>query len=280
MPVSSEIHINSADRKQVSLLRTILEHRQYILSNAFQEFLYKYAGTGIGLMWNVIHPIMMVIVFSFVFTTIMPARYNAGGVHDISFVLFLCSGLLPWLSFVDGLQRETMTFIDSAGYLRKLAIPEEVFLAKTVVGSCILLAINIAVLVLAAFVLGFWPRWTWLLIPVVGAMMMLMAFGLGALFATVNVFTRDVSQIVMIVTQLWMWLTPIVYSSATMPEWLRSLQLANPIYPFIELFRDVFLFGSLGAPVLWLAALFWTCVTLLAGSMMLQRFRSELRDLL
>lgn len=276
----SEIHINSADRKQVSLLRTITAHRQYILNNAFQEFLYKYAGTGIGLMWNVIHPIMMVIVFSFVFTTIMPARYNAGGFHDVSFVLFLCSGLLPWLSFVDGLQRGTMTFVDSAGYLRKLPIPEEVFLAKTIVGSCILLSINVGVLVMAAFVLGFWPHWTWLLIPVVGALMMLLAFGMSTLFATINVFTRDVSQIIMIVTQLWMWLTPIVYSSATMPEWLRSVQLANPIFPFIEIFRDLFLFGKLGTPALWLAAVLWTSAALVAGSLMLQRFRSELRDLL
>lgn len=272
--------MNSADRKPASLLRTIVAHRQYILNNAVQEFIYKYAGTGIGLMWNVIHPIMMVIVFSFVFTTIMPARYNAGGVDDISFVLFLCSGLLPWLSFVDALQRGTMTFVDSAGYLRKLAIPEEVFLSKTIVGSCILLTINIAVLVLAAFILGFWPRWTWLLIPVVASMMMLLAFGLGTLFATINVFTRDVSQIIMIITQLWMWLTPIVYSSATMPAWLRSLQLANPIYPFIELFREVFLFDKVGSPVLWLAAFLWMSVALLAGSVVLKRFRAELRDLL
>lgn len=275
-----QITINAAGRVHPSLIRTVVQYRRYILSNAKQEFLYKYVGTGIGLMWNVIHPIMMVVVFSVVFTAITPTRFRAEGFQDLSFVVFLCSGLLPWLSFLDGLQRTTICFVENAGYLRKLAIPEEVFLAKTIVGSCILLSINLAVLLTAALILGLSPQWTWALVPVVGGMMMLFAFGLGSLFGTINVFVRDVSQIITIVTQLWMWLTPIVYPLEAMPSWLRSAQLANPIYPFIELFHELFLFGRIGSLTLWLAASLWTVAALLGGSVVLGRFRGELRDVL
>ena len=209
-----------------------------------------------------------------------PARFSMAGIQDVSFVVFLCSGLLPWLSFVDGLNRATSCFVDNASYLRKLPIPEEVFLAKTVVGSSILLGINLLALAITALGFGLMPSVTWLFVPLTGALMMVLAFGLGALLGTVNVFVRDVSQIVTITTQLWMWLTPIVYSSQAMPAGLWSLQYANPIYPFIELIREQFLFGRIGAPQLWLLALMWAAVALIAGTSMLKYFRSELRDVL
>jgi len=276
MPVT----INAANRPPVALVRTLVQHRRYIFSNAWQDFLHKYAGTGIGLLWNLVHPVMVVLVYSFVFTTIMPSRYSSGAISDVPYVLFLCSALLPWISFVDGLQRTTTTFVDNAGYLRKLAVPEEVFLAKTIVGSGILLTINMGVLVVAAILVGFAPFWTWLLMPVAGALMLALAFGLGAFFGTLNVFVKDISQIIAVATQLWVWLTPIIYASSTMPEWLRKAQFANPIFPFTELFRELFLFGRPGTVVIWLSALTWTALALLAGSAILRRFRSELRDAL
>jgi len=275
-----QVTINAAKRPPASLVRTLLLHRNYILSNAWQDFLYRYAGTSIGLLWNVVHPVMMVLVYSIVFTSIMPSRYTAQGLVDLPYVLFLCSALLPWIGFVDGFQRTTSTFVENAGYLRKLAVPEEVFLAKAIVGSSILLAINLAVLVVTALVVGFAPRPTWILVPFVGIMMMAFAFGLGAFFGTLNVFVKDVSQIVAVVLQLWMWLTPIVYAYTAMPEWLRTAQFANPIFPFTELIRELFLFDQLGTPLMWLSAAGWMAVALVSGSTMLRRFRADLRDVL
>jgi len=272
--------VNSAKGARGSIWPSLVRSRRYILANAVQDFLHKYTGTAMGLLWNAIHPIMMVVVFSMVFTFIIPARFSMAGIQDVSFVVFLCSGLLPWLSFVDGLNRATSCFVDNASYLRKLPIPEEVFLAKTVVGSSILLGINLLALVITALGFGLVPSVTWLFVPLTGALMMLLAFGLGALLGTVNVFVRDVSQIVTITTQLWMWLTPVVYSSQAMPAGLWSLQYANPIFPFIELIREQFLFGRIGAPQLWLLALMWATVALVAGTSMLKHFRSELRDVL
>src|SRR5262245_32376199 len=185
--------ISSAKDARGSILQSLVRFRGYIFANAMQDFLHKYTGTAMGLLWNAIHPFMMVVVFSVIFTFIIPARFSMAGIQDISFVVFLCSGLLPWLSFVDGLQRATSCFVDNAGYLRKLPIPEEVFLAKAVLGSSILLGINLIALVATALAFGFLPYATWLLVPFTGALMMLFVFGLGALLSTINVFVRDVS---------------------------------------------------------------------------------------
>jgi lipopolysaccharide transport system permease protein len=274
------VTLNTAGQPPSPLLHSLFHFRGYIFTNALQDFLHRYTGTAMGLLWNAIHPIMMVIVFSVVFTFVIPSRFGMEGFAEVPFVVFLCSALLPWLCFVDALQRATSCFVENASYLRKLPIPEEVFLAKAVVGSSILLGVNLVALVVTAVAFGVTPRASWLLVPLVGGMLMVLAFGLGALLGTVNVFARDVAQILSITTQLWMWLTPIVYSSQAMPPGLRSLQYANPMYPFVELIRTQFLFGTAGALRFWLLALAWMLLTVAAGSAMLRRFRSDLRDVL
>jgi lipopolysaccharide transport system permease protein len=276
----TDVFLRSAGRPADPMFRTIWQNRAYIFSNALQDFFHKYAGTGIGLLWNIVHPLMLVVVFSFVFAFIMPSRYSPDGSREYPFVLFLCSGLLPWISFADGLQRATSTFTDNAGYLRKLPVPEEVYLAKTILGSSILLAINMVILVVVALVFGFHPLWSWLLLPVAGALMMSFALGLGTFLATLNVFLRDVSQATAIATQLWMWLTPIVYPVTALPSVLSKMQYLNPIMPFTQLFRELFLLGRAGSPVDWGLAIIWSALALLLGSWTLGRFRAELRDVL
>lgn len=270
--------VNSADDVSVPMLASLTRYRAYILANAVQEFLYRYTGTSVGLLWNIINPVMMVVVFSIVFTYILPSRF--AGLDDLPFIVVLCSGLLPWLSFVDGIQRSTTSLVDNAGYLRKLAIPEEVFIAKAVVGSAILLAINLAVVMAVALLSGLTPNWSWLLAPLTGSLMILLAFGLGIALGTLTVFVRDIAQVVPIVTQAWMWLTPIVYASQTMPDALRAAQVANPAFPFIELLRDQVLFGRAGAPLHWLLAVGWTSLALIVGAIVLRRMRADLRDVL
>jgi ABC-type polysaccharide/polyol phosphate export permease len=275
---AAPVIVNTADGVSVPLLVSLVRYRGYIRSNALQEFLYKYTGTTVGLLWNFIHPVMMVVVFSIVFTHIMPGRFV--GFEGLPFIVVLCSGLLPWMSFVDAVQRSTTSLVDNAGYLRKLAIPEEVFIAKAVVGSAILLAINLAVVLAAALLAGVTPSLSWLLAPLTGGLMLLLAFGLGTALGTLHVFVRDIGQVVPIVTQAWMWLTPIVYASQTMPEALRAAQFANPIFPFIELLREQVLLGSAGAPLYWLLAFGWSSFALIVGALVLRRMRAELRDVL
>lgn len=275
---ASPVIANAADAAPVPLAASLARYRRYILANALNEFLHKYTGTSVGLLWNIIHPVMLVAVFSIVFTTVVPARFT--GIAELPFIAVLCSGLLPWLGFVDGVQRSTTSLVDNAGYLRKLAIPEEVFIAKAVVGSSILLAINITIVLAVALFSGVAAQWSWLLAPLTGGLMMLLAFGLGTALSALNVFVRDIAQVVPIATQAWMWLSPIVYASQAMPHWLRAAQYANPIFPFVELLRGQVLFGDAGALVHWLLAAGWTMLALLMGAFVLRRLRAEIRDVL
>lgn len=262
------------------MLATLLRHRRYILANALEDLRQRYAGTGLGILWNIAQPLALIAIFSLVFSQIMPTQFQARGGQTQSFLLFLCSGLLPWMAFVDCLSRVTGAFVDNAGYLRKLAIPELVFAARTAVTSTITLAIYLGLLFLTGTLLGHMPMWAWLMMPLAGLLMIAFAFGLGLALGTLNVFLRDVAQLVAVVTQLWMWLSPIVYSVEILPATVQRLVWLNPFYPFVEIMRSAFLYGQMGQPLSWLLAIAWSSLAVILGWRVLRSLGAELRDVL
>ena len=265
---------------QPGVLETLLSYRRYILTNAIEDLRQRYAGTGLGVLWNVVHPLAMIAIFSLVFSQIMPNRFKSEGGQTVSFLLYLCSGLLPWLALSDCLGRVTGTFIENAGYLKKLAIPELVFAMRTAVSSAITLGIYLVLLIATAFLLGHSPHWAWLLMAPAGLLMIGLGFGLGLCFGTLNVFFRDIAQMIALVLQLWMWLTPIIYSVEILPPALHPFLWLNPFYPFVHIFREIFLFGTSGGLLAWGFAAVWATGSLLLGRRILAKLAPELRDVL
>lgn len=259
---------------------TLLHHRRYILENALHDFRHHYAGTGSGILWNFIHPLAMVAVYWLVFSALMPTRFDAGDHQPRSYLLYLCSGLLPWLVFGDCLRRGTTAFRDHAAYLKKLAIPETVFSAKVVASSALTMAISLALVFAVAILEGRGPDWTWALTVPVLVLLLVFAYGLGLALGTLNVFFPDLAQLIPILLQIGMWLVPIVYAPTLLPSGLRPLLALHPYLPFLVGLRDILVDHAVPAPVVWLGMMAWAALGLVAGSFVLRRLRGELRDLL
>src|SRR5215203_4287124 len=100
--------------------RGLLGHRRYIWQGALADLRHRYAGTGLGVVWNVLHPLALIAVFSLVFSVIMRPR---GVEAPYGYVLYLCSGLLPWLAFSECITRGANAFSENAAYLKKLPVP-------------------------------------------------------------------------------------------------------------------------------------------------------------
>ena len=185
--------------------RGLLGHRRYIWQGALAELRHRYAGTGLGVVWNVLHPLALIAIYSIVFTTVM--RGSVPNQHNrFAYVLYLCSGLLPWLAFAECVTRGTSAFAENATYLRKLPIPEQVFVARSAAASTMGLVISFALL------LGHRPTWHWLLLPLPLAAMQMSGFGLGLVVGTLNVFFRDIGQFLTVALQIVMWTAPVVYA--------------------------------------------------------------------
>ena len=261
------------------MIVNLWRYRAYILKNALSDVRYRYAGSAMGIAWNVVTPLAQILIYSFVFSQLMVMR-AAGLGTNASFTLYLCAGLLPWAAFSDCVMRGASAFLENAHYLKKLPIPEQVFVAKNAVAATIFLGISMTMLVVVTVVLGGWPALAWLGVPLALLLFQGFGFGLGLFFGTLNVFIRDIGPALVIALQLWMWLTPIVYLETILPRSAQALVVYNPTYPFIDAMHRMIVAGEWPPVPEWIAMAFWACAASAGGYAVLRRLRPELRDAL
>jgi ABC-type polysaccharide/polyol phosphate export permease len=240
---------------------------------------HRYAGSAMGVAWNILNPLAQILIYSLVFSQIMAVRVQAVGA-GASFALYLCAGLLPWAAFADCVLRGANAFIENATYLKKLPIPEQVFVAQNAVAATLFLGISMTLLGAVTVITGGSLSLAWLGVPVVLALLQSFGFGLGLIFSTLNVFLRDIGQVLTIGLQLWMWLTPIVYVEEILPSRFPAALRYNPAYPFIDALHRMIVGGQWPDAGHWPAMVFWACATPAAGYLVLRRLRTEIRDVL
>jgi len=261
------------------MFSNLWRYRHYIRRNTLRDLKERFAGSGLGLFWYVIHPLFLVLLYVMVFSRIMPVKLPRLS-NESGFAIYLCTGLLPWISFSETLSRAAGGLVDNAGYLKKLAIPEEVFLNQIALSGLVTLFINIFVLFLLTLVLGHFPRLCWLYILPVLILLQGFAFSLGLIFAVINVFFRDVGQLLVLILQLWFWATPIVYTQEIIPAHLRWLLYCNPLYSYMEALHLIVVKRVAPGAETLLTMLLITVVFWFLAKCLLKRRRGELRDAL
>lgn len=259
------------------MIVNLWRYRGFIARNALSDVRNRYAGSAMGVAWNVLNPLAQILIYSLVFSHLMAARVPGGGA---GFALYLCAGLLPWAAFADCVLRGANAFIDNAPYLKKLPIPEQVFVAQSAAAATLFLGISMTLLGLVTVIMGGRLSPAWLGVPVVLILLQSFGFGLGLIFSTLNVFLRDIGQALVIVLQLWMWLTPIVYVEEILPPGLQAAARYNPAYPFIDALHRMIVGGAWPAAWQWPVMLAWAAAAPLAGYLVMRRLRPEIRDAL
>ena len=214
-----------------------------LLANFFKrELATRYLGSSTGLAWALLHPLILLGVYHFVFTTI----FRAGNFGGKSFLLFVAVALWPWLAAQEGLQRATVSLAHYAGLIRKVAFPHELVIYASIAATLVLqFAGYLAVLVvLAAF--GEQVHFEGLLVVVPLWLVLAIAMtGLALFLAALQVFIRDVEHVLMPVLMILMYLTPILYPLTLVPDRVRPWVAANPFGWLVERLRDALLDGRL-----------------------------------
>lgn len=274
-------------RGKAFMTHTLWKYRKFIWSNALAELRHRFAGSIAGWLWNIFAPLAQLVVFAVIFSALMgyenPEPFGPKGKY--SFIIFLCSGLLAWNAFADALVRSTAGLIGNASYLKKLPLPEQIFIAQEATGGFVTSIISIVLFLLfSIFIAGYGPFWQWIQVVAVLFLFMWFAYGLGLILACMNVFFRDILPLMNVVMLLWMWLTPIVYPATKFGDpqhrWMLTLFECNPAYHFISAFHDC-LFRSV-----WIDGRRWMTIALIAlginliAPIVLRRFRSDIRDVL
>ena len=259
------------------MLKSLYTYRNYIVSNAVGELKYRFAGSSLGFFWNIINPILQIIVYTFVFSNIMQAKMEAlNGTSGFS--LYLCAGMFAWLAFNECVSRGTNTFIESSSFLKKLSVPEYVFIAQKALSSLLSCFINYVIILGYSIIVSGKVSVYWLFVPLILIFMILCGYGLSLFLATINVFLRDTIQVVNVFMMIWMWLTPIVYVKEILPEQYVGILNFNIIYPFIDSLQQIIVFGNAPSIEAMVKMVIISSVCVFIGYFVTKKNISEIRD--
>lgn len=213
-------------------LRALVAYRGLLRGLVQRDLLVKYKGSLLGVAWSLLHPIVMVAVYTLAFRYVVRVPIER-------FPLFLLSGLLPWMFFASALGAATSSVADSGTLVRKVAFPRVVLPVAAVASALVQFLIMYTVLVPTAIVTGGGLSWAWLaLVPVI-VLQVAFTTGLGLLLATAYVFVRDARHLLEVALQVWFWLTPIVYAVSMVPESLQRWLRFNPMLHFITAYQEI-----------------------------------------
>lgn len=209
------------------MLSAAWRYRYFILSSIKTELRLRFIRSKLGGLWLILNPLAQVLILAFVLSAVMSAKLP-GIPSRYAYAIFLMAGILGWSLFLEIINRCLTLFIDNGNILKKLVFPK-IALPLIVTGSA---SVNNALLLLAILVifgiLGHVPRAAIIWLPAIMVINIALALGLGLTFGVLNVFVRDIGQIVPVVLQFVFWLTPIVYRVEIIPKQYRGWLVSKP----------------------------------------------------
>lgn len=207
----------------------------------------RYRGSFGGLLWTVLNPLILLALFTVVFSSILRIRLGpeAGTPY---FAIFLFCGMLPWMAIQDGLTRSSHSLLENAPLIKRTVFPVALLPIFAPVTALVHQAVGTAVLLAALIVTRQGLSLALPFLLVLMAIQLLFTVGLGWALASLAVFFRDIGQFLSLALTLWVFLTPIFYPPSMIPEGLRFLLVANPLALFVGAYRDVLLLGALPSP--------------------------------
>lgn len=273
-------------KKNVCLPKRLIASRKLIGNLAKNDFKKKFAGSYFGVIWAFIQPVITVLLYWFVFEFGLHQKVNdlRTGI-EVPFVLWLMGGLVPWFYFQEALNGGTGVLDEYSYLVKKVVFQIDALPVVKLISALFTHAFFVVFMLVVFAVMGFYPDLY--VLQVVYYSFCMVAFTAGLIYATsaVTVFFRDMKEVVAILLQIGMWVTPIMWNFESMqgiPKWAVVLLKLNPMYYIVSGYRDALInktsFWEHPGLTLW----FWgiTLFTLWAGTTVFKRLRVHFADVL
>jgi ABC-2 type transport system permease protein len=252
----------------IELFRDTFRYRELIWALALKDLKIRYKRSVLGFLWALLNPTLLMIVLTIVFSTVM--RMNIP-----HYAIFLLSALLPWTFFAQSMSYAVESVVSNGDLIKKVAVAKLVFPMAAVVSNMINLLLSIIPLALIVLVMRHPFHVTWLFIPVPLLALMIFTAGASFLFATANVYYRDVSHIIQILLQVWFYVTPILYTIDIFPAKYHWIFKLNPMIFALNDFRLAVYNGKLPELQSIMASFGCGLVALLIGFGVFRKYQSE-----
>jgi lipopolysaccharide transport system permease protein len=218
-------------------------HRDLISMMAWRDFSSRYRGSMGGLLWSLIQPIVMMAVYTVVFSLFLKIRFTTDA-SPLTFSVYLLCGLLPWNAFSEGLQVSKDVIRSNTNLVKRVVFPLEILPLNAALTATIHQLIGFLLLIPLCWGVNRGLYVTLLLVPAILVMQLLLAVGLNWIAASLAVYLPDLGQIVSLLLGVWFFLTPIFYPEDVAPPQAGILFQVNPMARLVRLYRDAFMTGQ------------------------------------
>ncbi len=260
-------------------LQNLVNNRSLLYQLVRRDFEQRYVGSIAGWLWGIVHPLVLLGVYTFVFVYAFGMRLPRGEVTD-SYPLFLFAGMLPWLLFSETLQRSSSALIDQANLIKKTVFPAEIIPLSIFLSTWISHLLGLALLVVIVGIKDHEVNISLLLLPGYFLLLGMFSLGLAWVAAAFNVYLRDAAQVLSVILTAWFWLTPIFLFEAQFPEPVLGVLRLNPLTYVVRGYRECILGGGLPSGEDFLVLTTFALITFIAGGLFFRYAKRGFADVL
>lgn len=249
-----------------SLLHSLWRHKQLIFQMTQREVVGRYKGSAMGLTWSFLNPVLMLFVYTFVFSVVFKARWGAMGAVEenrTNFAVILFAGMIVHSLFAEVVNRAPSLILGNVNYVKKVIFPLEVLPVISMAAALFHAMVSTAVLLVVYFILNGHVQWTLVYFPLILLPLIILTLGFAWVLASLGVFLRDVGQVVTVFTTVLMFLSPVFFPVSALPDRIQPLMMLNPLTLIIEQTRAALIFGQQPN---WLALMAYVAIAIVFSS--------------
>lgn len=247
------------------MVGSIFRARHALWSLSVAQLKSRYAGTALGFFWAIINPLLMMFAITFVFTQVFKTEKE-------HYAFFVLSGIIPWMFFSNVLSESAVSILNQQNIMRQFSFPVAVlplasvntnflnFLLSWVVMYPIFLIFNHKI-VLVAY-----------LLPLIFLLHLGLVTGFGLALSVLNVFFRDIGQLLNVVLMFWFWVTPVFYSLEMIPAPFLWIYNINPMTPYIAFYQKVIFEGVIPGPTVFIQVFLYALASVCLGMAIFKKF--------
>jgi lipopolysaccharide transport system permease protein len=226
------------------ILGSILRNQELIANLVRREVLSRYRGSIMGIFWSLINPILMLTIYTFVFSVVFKSRWGGNGSDsNTDFALNLFVGLILFNLFSETISRAPLLMLNNISYVKKVVFPLEVLPIISFGTAFFHALISFSVLFIVFFIANGFVNWTIIFLPLIIFPLVFIILGFSWVLASMGVFVRDIGQTIGILVSLMMFLSPVFFPVSAVPQNFQFLIMLNPLSFIIEQAREVIIVG-------------------------------------
>ncbi len=216
----------------MKVFKDLYKYRELLRTSVKKEIRGKYKGAWLGVLWSYLNPILMLMVYSFVFSKIMKIQID-------NYSMFLFTALIPWTFFTVSISQGSLSTVANGSLMKKVYFPREIIPISSVTANAINFLISTLIMLFALLITGVGFSYYILFFPLILLIQYILILGITFITSSCTVYARDLEHIISVFLMALFYATPIVYSLDMIPKQYQFIINLNPMAPIIQAYRDI-----------------------------------------